>query len=130
VTTVLARFRSQRHLTSARTRALYTFCCALVLTQDFNCDIDSGSQEFISFGFLIIGRNNLMSECNSRSELVRMPMTQLGQTRQRRCPIWSLRVMVAILKQPYFSGWGAVADGLVRQADGFGPAQSRGEVYK
>jgi hypothetical protein len=54
VTTVSARFRAQRHLTSARTQALYSFCCALALTQDFNCDIDSRSQEFISFDFLIL----------------------------------------------------------------------------
>jgi hypothetical protein len=38
--------------------------------------------------------------------------------------------MVAILKQPYFSGWGAVADGLVRQADGFGGAEPSGKLLR
>jgi hypothetical protein len=84
MTTVLAPLSC--HLTSARTRVLYNFYCALALTQDFNCDIDSSSQEFISFGFLIVGHNNLMSGCTSRSKLVRMPMTQLRQARHGKIP--------------------------------------------
>jgi hypothetical protein len=53
---------------------------ALTLTPDFDSGIDRSLQEIIDLVFLIIGRNNLMGWCNSRRELVLMPMAELWQS--------------------------------------------------
>jgi hypothetical protein len=77
------RPRVDHALGPSGTSTRYKIGLALTLTPDFDSGIDRSLQEIIDLVFLIIGRNNLMGWCNSRRELVRMPMAELWQSGQR-----------------------------------------------